>query len=99
MAASYCNRAREWAQRSTLKEVGKWLAVNGEPIYGTHNWITDGEGFTRLPARSGRGGGRGRRGGTPPAAATPPAPAPPPAPEPQSPKQVEYSFTVKGDNL
>jgi len=39
-------------QRSTLKEVGKWLAVNGEAVYGTHNWIVDGEGFTPLPPRS-----------------------------------------------
>jgi alpha-L-fucosidase len=39
-------------QRATLKEVGKWLAVNGEAVYGTHNWIVDGEGFTPLPPRS-----------------------------------------------
>ena len=39
-------------QRSTLKEVGKWLAVNGEAVYGTHNWIVDGEGFTPLPSRT-----------------------------------------------
>ena len=40
-------------QRTALKEVGKWLAVNGEAVYGTHNWIVDGEGFTPLPPRSG----------------------------------------------
>jgi alpha-L-fucosidase len=39
------------AQRSTLKEVGKWLAINGEAVYGTHNWVIDGEGFTPLPPR------------------------------------------------
>jgi len=40
-------------QRTALKEVGKWLAVNGEAVYGTHNWVVDGEGFTPLPPRSG----------------------------------------------
>jgi alpha-L-fucosidase len=30
-------------QRTTLHEVGKWLAINGEAVYGTHNWIVDGE--------------------------------------------------------
>jgi alpha-L-fucosidase len=40
------------AQRTTLKEVGKWLAINGEAVYGTHNWVIDGEGFTPLPPRS-----------------------------------------------
>jgi len=39
-------------QRTALKEVGKWLAVNGEAVYGTHNWVADGEGFTPLPPRS-----------------------------------------------
>jgi len=90
------------AQRDTLREVGKWLAVNGEAVYGTHNWILDGEGFVPLPPRSGRGGGRG---GNPPAAA---APAPPASPAPAAsqapaeapgPKPVVYRFTVKGDNL
>lgn len=39
-------------QRTALKEVGKWLAVNGEAVYGTHNWVVDGEGFTPLPPRT-----------------------------------------------
>ena len=60
------------AQRTALIEVGKWLAVNGEAVYGTHNWVVDGEGFTPLPPRSGLarqgGGGPGgaaAAGGTP----------------------------------
>ena len=70
------------AQRTALKEVGKWLAVNGEAVYGTHNWIVDGEGFTPLPPRSGlaRGGNRpGEPGGARPAAPTAPG-APPTSP-------------------
>jgi len=76
------------AQRNTLRELGKWLAINGEAVYGTHNWMVDGEGFTRLPPRSGRG-----TGGTPPPAAGPSPSESKPA------KAVEYRFTVKGDNL
>ena len=69
-------------QRAALKGVGAWLKVNGEAVYGTHNWIVDGEGFTPLPERSGlgRGGGRGGAGGTAPGAAdSPGAPTPSPA--------------------
>jgi alpha-L-fucosidase len=38
-------------QQKTLLGVGGWLAVNGEAIYGTHNWIMFGQ-----------GGGRGQTG-------------------------------------
>jgi alpha-L-fucosidase len=35
------------AQQTTLIEVGKWLEINGDAIYGTHNWIKFGEGGQR----------------------------------------------------
>ena len=101
-------------QRTALIEVGKWLAVNGEAVYGTHNWVVDGEGFTPLPPRGGlarQGGGGAAPAGAPPAtpgasapAATAPAVAAAPAVPtaaagPQGPKPVVYRFTVKGENL
>ena len=38
-------------QQETLRGVGKWLAINGDAIYGTHNWTSFAE-----------GGGKGDRG-------------------------------------
>ena len=35
------------AQQTTLIEVGKWLEINGDAIYGTHSWIKFGEGSQR----------------------------------------------------
>lgn len=35
------------AQQDTLLEVGKWLEVNGEGVYGTHSWIKSAEGGGR----------------------------------------------------
>jgi alpha-L-fucosidase len=34
-------------QQDTLRELGRWLAINGEAIYGTHNWTTFGVGGGR----------------------------------------------------
>ena len=94
-------------QRTALHEVGKWLAVNGEAVYGTHSWVIDGEGFTPLPPH----GAAARRPGAaaaaaaeegPTAVAAPPEAAPTAAPAASAtrgPRPVVYRFTVKGDNL
>jgi alpha-L-fucosidase len=38
-------------QQDTLLDIGRWLDVNGEAIYGTHNWTTFGEGGDRGDTR------------------------------------------------
>jgi len=35
------------AQQQTLLAVGKWLSINGDAIYGTHNWIKFADGDER----------------------------------------------------
>ena len=72
-------------QRTALKEVGKWLAVNGEAVYGTHNWIVDGEGFTRLPPRK-----------PPPAARRQPRQQPNRAPPPVLPRRLQRRLGRRG---
>jgi alpha-L-fucosidase len=86
-------------QRNTLHEVGKWLAINGEAVYGSHAWIKDGEGFVPLKPH----GADSRTAAATAAAAleqgatakvddvaAPTAPAA---------KAVVYRFTAKGDAL
>ena len=38
--------------QQVLLEVGSWLNINGEPIYGTRPWMTYGEGPTKVAAGS-----------------------------------------------
>lgn len=40
-------------QQTALKQIGQWLAMNGEAVYGTHNWTVDSEGAAGSAARGG----------------------------------------------
>lgn len=35
-------------EQELLREIGRWLAINGEAIYGTRPWVTFGEGPTQV---------------------------------------------------
>ncbi|MCX6308423.1 MAG: alpha-L-fucosidase [Bacteroidia bacterium] len=39
-------------QRKVLLEVGAWLKVNGDGVYGTHAWIKDAESVTNADGKS-----------------------------------------------
>jgi alpha-L-fucosidase len=88
-------------QQTTLKAVGEWLAVNGEAVYGTHNWILASEGAPAAARGGGGGAARaGRRGAGAATSTTPTAVAPATSPAQATPAVgVTYRFTVKDDNL
>ena len=39
--------------QNILKEMGRWLGINGEAIYGTTPWMTNGEGPTKMETTGG----------------------------------------------